>query len=124
VENKDGNQDAKGNAVDAAHAFLVGVVPNSNPDKSTGCASAPDLKTAELRGSTGIDDTFVDVLPGTRICFDVLTKQNNTVEPAVSLQLFRARIDIWGDNSTILDSREVWFVVPPKPPEPDDPVVI
>jgi len=122
VENEPGNQDAEKDAVDAVNAFIDRIVPNADPDNSTGCIEG--LSTVDRLGFDGIDDTFVDVLPGKRVCFDVIPKRNRTVQPAAAPQLFRARIDIWGDNATVLDSRQVWFVVPPKPPEPGEDILI
>jgi hypothetical protein len=117
-ENETGNVDAKGKDVDAVDAFLDRVEPNTKPAKSTGCAKG--LGTDDRLASDGIDDTFVDVTPGAKVCFDVIAKENTTVKPAGKPQLFKARIDVMGDGVTTLDSRQVWFLVPPVPPKPGD----
>jgi hypothetical protein len=117
--NVPGNEDADGDSVDAIDAFLDRVVPNERPSASTMCVRG--LDTADRLRDDDVDDTFVDVQPGTKVCFDVIPKENRSVEPAAYPQLFRARIQVYGDDVTLLDMREVWFVVPPKPPEPGNP---
>jgi hypothetical protein len=114
--NEDGNVDAAGTPVDPLAAFLESVQPNANPDAATGCTKGFAIE--DRLASDGVEDTFVDVSGNARVCFDVLPKMNTTVMPSAEPQLFRARIDVYGDNITQLDSRQVWFVVPPKPPEP------
>lgn len=118
-ENEKGNKDARGKAVDAVKSFLSRVETNAKPPAATGCASG--LGTDDRLAMDGFDDTFVDVKPGTTVCFDVLAKQNKTVEPDAKPQLFKARIDVVGDGVTTLDSRQVWFLVPPVPPKPGVP---
>ena len=39
-----------------------------------------------------------------------------TVEEIVEPQLFRAFVDVVGDSVTVLDTREVFFLVPPSGP--------
>jgi len=41
---------------------------------------------------------------------------NTTVEPTDEPQVFMAFIDVIGDYVTILDTREVYFLVPPETP--------
>jgi hypothetical protein len=118
AENEAGNKDVHGAEVNAVAAFLDRVVPNANPATATGCVSA--LTTADRLAMDKIPDTFVDVEPGKRVCFDVIAKQNDTVDAQPQPQLFRARIDLFGDGVTTLDSRQVWFLVPPTPPKPGD----
>jgi hypothetical protein len=58
-------------------------------------------------------DTFMDVEPGTPVCFDIVARMNDTVMPTDRPQLFRALVDVLGDGITVLDTREVFFLVPP-----------
>ncbi|MBI5489710.1 MAG: hypothetical protein HY905_20420 [Deltaproteobacteria bacterium] len=58
-------------------------------------------------------DSFADVLPGTFVCFDIIPRQNDTVPAAPVPQIFRAEVQVLGDHITILDSRAVYFLVPP-----------
>ena len=57
------------------------------------------------------------MLPGNRVCFDVVVKTNVTVEPTEAPQLFRATVEVLGDGFTSLDERDVFFLVPPAPVE-------
>ncbi|MCK9462343.1 MAG: thrombospondin type 3 repeat-containing protein [Proteobacteria bacterium] len=61
-------------------------------------------------------DMFVDVLPGTPVCFDIYPKMNTTVEETGEPQLFHAFVDVIGDSITVLDTRDVYFLVPPSEP--------
>ena len=114
--NEPGNEDGQGAEVDAIGAFLDRVVPNASPDQASGCTKG--LATDDRLAMDKLDDTFVAVAPGQRVCFDVIAKRNDRVEAQLVPQLFRARIDLFGDGVTALDSRQVWFLVPPTPPKP------
>ncbi|NMC71052.1 MAG: hypothetical protein GYA57_13440, partial [Myxococcales bacterium] len=61
----------------------------------------------------GHPDYFPRVLPGTSVCFDIHAKQNWTVPATREPQMFRATIQVMGDGITILDERDVFFLVPP-----------
>lgn len=65
------------------------------------------------RDGDGVRETFEDVAPGTPVCFDIVARMNDVVPPTREPQLFRAAIDVLGDGVTVLDTREVFFVVPP-----------
>lgn len=110
------NEPGNPNDIDAVAAFLDHVTPNTNPATATMCVSG--LPVEDRLGGDGQDDTFIDVSGGVRVCFDVVPKINTKVMPTREPQLFRARIDVYGDNITVLDDRAIWFVVPPKPPVP------
>lgn len=61
------------------------------------------------------DDAFPSLLPGVPVCWDVHPVPVNTTQPATSApQLFVARLKVFGDSS-LVDSRDVYFLVPPKP---------
>jgi hypothetical protein len=66
-------------------------------------------------------DTFVGILPGTTVCFDIYAKRNETVPATEDPQVFMAYVDVIGDGITVLDTRQVYFLVPPvigeTPPE-------
>ncbi len=56
--------------------------------------------------------TFIDVLPGTQVVFDVVF-ENSFCQPAKDqTPIFKARIDVYGDETTLLDSRDVLIIVP------------
>lgn len=59
------------------------------------------------------NDVFTDVLPGTIVCFDIVPRQNDSVPPATEPQLFRGQVEVLGESVTVLDTRDVYFLVPP-----------
>jgi len=73
--------------------------------------------TADVLGPDGYDDAFPELLPGTPVCWDVVpVVQNTTVEATDEPQIFKATLTVLGDGSP-LDSRDIFFLVPPKPPQ-------
>jgi hypothetical protein len=61
----------------------------------------------------GFDDTFPSILPGTPVCWDVVPRENDRVQPAARPLLFKARLVVRGDGS-VLDARTIYFLVPPR----------
>lgn len=102
-----GKDDAS-DSVDAVAAFIKGLRANT----SAGAPCATGLVAIDAN-SDGLSETFKNVLPGTRVCFDVLPKTNTTVAPTTEPQMFKATISVMGDGVTTLDSRDVYFLVPP-----------
>ena len=102
-----------------ATIFIDRIVPNTE-----GGIAAPDDPTVICVGGleTGntdadpYDDVFTRVLPGTVVCFDIYAKQNDTVEPTANVQTYKAIINVVGDGVTILDTRDVYFFIPPEIP--------
>lgn len=64
-------------------------------------------------GLTVEGDAFIDVLPGTMVCFDIFAARNETVEPTTEPQIYMATVQVWGDDVTVLDERNVYFLIPP-----------
>jgi hypothetical protein len=63
-------------------------------------------------GTPPTADYFELVEPGVSVCFDIVPLRNTSI-PATTIPLvFRATIDVLGDEYTPLDSRDVFFVVP------------
>ncbi|MDA3863573.1 MAG: hypothetical protein PF689_06850 [Deltaproteobacteria bacterium] len=58
-------------------------------------------------------DLFHEVTPGNPVCWNIHVKQNNTIEATEFPQVFTATIFVYGDNTTEVDSRVVYFLVPP-----------
>jgi hypothetical protein len=72
----------------------------------------------------GHDEQFDAVQSGTPVCFDIIAKKNETVEPKREPQVFEAEVDVIEIGSgTVLDTRSVFFLVPPKPPTIEEPGV-
>ncbi len=57
------------------------------------------------------------MLPGTSVCWRLVPKQNTTVVPLDTPQLFRATMEVFSDGVTLLDTRDVFFLVPPEIPD-------
>jgi len=74
------------------------------------CALVDEVSDVNPRD--GFGDTFPELLPGTRVCWDVVVRENRFVRPAREPLLFRARLTVRGDGSP-LDARTVYFLVPP-----------
>lgn len=107
-------EDEPGDDVDAVAAFVDGVIPNpAGPSPcSQGLTPADTDNDGELDGYSG-------VLPGTTACFDVLPRTNTTVPPSPELKVYKAKITIFANDVADLDSRTVYFLVPPTLPDPE-----
>jgi hypothetical protein len=100
--------DAAGDAVDAVAAF----VDHLETLQLGSAACAGGLTDSDSDGD-GFADLYRDVLPGTPVCWRLVARANTSVPAGAEPQLYRARVDVHGDGVTLLDSREIWFVVPP-----------
>jgi hypothetical protein len=80
-----------------------------------GCT--PGLNDIDTNADT-YDDYYVDVRTGTPVCWRVVSKPNTTVPATNVPQLFHATVDVYGDGVTVLDRRDVYFLVPPAPFDP------
>jgi hypothetical protein len=69
------------------------------------------LATADDDGDS-IPDRFVDVPPGTTVCFDVVPAKNEWILPSSKPTIYQAYIDVVGDDVTTLDTRTVYFYIP------------
>ena len=100
-----------------ATVFIDRIVPNivggiADPvDPTLVCVGG--LATADT-DSDSYQDTFIDVLPGTPVCFDIIPAQNDSVPQSTMPAIYKAFIDVIGDRVTVLDTREVFFLVPPE----------
>jgi hypothetical protein len=74
------------------------------------CTSGLSIGTP---GTAPTVDYFEHVEPGVSVCFDIIPERNTTI-PASTVPLrFIATINVIGDEFTPLDSRDIYFVVPP-----------
>ncbi|MCB9590286.1 MAG: hypothetical protein H6718_33045 [Polyangiaceae bacterium] len=101
--------DDPADGVETFSSFVDHLEANPNGDPARGCVALPAVDT----NSDSYLDTFSAVTPGTRVCFDIVVKQNATVPPTGEPQLFKATLEVVGDGITVLDSRDVYFLVPP-----------
>jgi hypothetical protein len=88
----------------------------------SGQGNCTNVMPVEDTNSDSHNDAFPSLLPGVPVCWDLHpVLQNTTVMPTNKPQLFRAKLTVYGDGSP-LDSRDVFFLVPPKkveiPPPP------
>jgi hypothetical protein len=75
------------------------------------CTAWPDLADSDGEGHP---DRFLRLPPGTPVCWDVHAAVNTFVEPTDEPQMFVATIEVrGGPGETLLDSRDVYFLVPP-----------
>jgi hypothetical protein len=101
--------DDPSDSVDAFAAFVDHLEANT-----AGVPGRCEALPAEDTNGDGFPDTFRGVRPGTPVCFDIVVKQNDTVMPTLSPQVFRANLRVLGDGFTPLDDREIFFLVPPR----------
>jgi hypothetical protein len=81
----------------------------------SGQGNCTDGLTTIDTNADSYDDAFPQLLPGIPVCWDVHPIPENTiVEPTSEPQLFIANLRVLGDSS-LLDDRNVFFLVPPKP---------
>lgn len=102
--------DDPSDAVNAVQAFVsrLETLQLGTPQ----CASG--LNDVDTDGDT-FDDAFLDVRAGTPVCWKLIAKTNTTVPATTEPQLFRATVNVLGDGVTVLDTRDVFFLVPPRP---------
>ena len=50
----------------------------------------------------------------TALCWKIHVKSNTIVPATGQIQIYRAEVHLWGNAVTLLDTRTVWFVVPPE----------
>ena len=111
ADRDDGPEDG----VDAT-VFIDRIVPNT----AGGVADPVDplvvcvggLETADADGD-GVPEKFTGVLPGTAVCFDIFPRMNTSVPPADDPKLLSADVQVLGNDVTVLDTRTVFFLVPP-----------
>jgi hypothetical protein len=107
-----------GETVDSMAAFV-----DHLETRTTAAPGRMCTLTYPTRDYAGIDtDAFPDTFIGVRgepVCFDIVAKTNMTVRPTLVPQLFRAQLDVIGNGFTPLDSRIVYFLVPPTVPDPN-----
>jgi hypothetical protein len=109
-----------GETVDAVMAFLDHLETRITAAPGLSCTTG--FRTYDRPGidADSFPDTFERVTPGTPVCFDIFPRSNTSVMPTLDPQLFRARINVIGDGFTPLDTRVIYFLVPPRVPDPNE----
>jgi hypothetical protein len=104
------NDPTNADGVDATK-FIKALRAMDEGDAAQGCPA----HAAKDTDGDGVKDTFISVVVGTPVCFEILPKINDTVPPKSSAQFFNAFIDVLGMPGAVkLDRRTVLFLVPPK----------
>ena len=101
--------DDDSDSVDAVAAFI-----DHLETQQLGTAECSDGLTDKDTDQDTFPDEYVGITAGTPVCWKVVAKQNTTVMPTADPQLFQSTIDVFGDKVTLLDSRNVYFLVPPE----------
>jgi hypothetical protein len=101
--------DVAGDAVDARAAFI-----DYLETLQLGTAKCANGLTDGDSDADGRDDQFLGVRAGVGLCWKLAIKPNTTVPEIDEPQLLRARVDVMGDGVTVVDSRDVFFLVPPR----------
>jgi hypothetical protein len=106
-------EDDAADAVDTKAAFLdyLDTFDPGTPE----CAVWPSKKDNEPDGH---DDEYLAVKPGTPMCWKIHVKKNTTVKPTDAVQVFQASVRLTGNGNIDLDTRKVFFVVPPDVSKP------
>jgi hypothetical protein len=104
------NDPANAGGVDATK-FIKALRAMDEGDPANGCPANP----AKDSDGDGIKDTFISLVSGTPVCFEIIPATNTTVPPAIDPQFFNAFVDVIGVQGNLqLDRRSVLFLVPPK----------
>jgi len=102
--------------IERVDAYAMGGVADPR-DPSVICVSGLDTSD---RNADKHDEFFDAVKPGTPVCFKLIVKMNDTVKPSDKPQVFQAFVDVRDGFGRTYDTREIYFLVPPKPPEVND----
>jgi len=102
--------DVGGDAVDAVASFVDHI-----QTLQLGTAQCANGLTDIDTNSDTYKDKYLQVRTGTPVCWKVVSKPNTTVPATQVPQLYRATITVFGDGVTQLDTRDVYFLVPPVP---------
>ncbi len=116
TEPRDVNE-GPGDTVDAT-VFINRIVPNTaggvEDPVSPGTFCIGGLAVGDTTiPPDGIADIFTSVLPGQSVCFDIYPELNDMVPHTTEPQIYLAEIDVVGDGITVLDTRDVYFLIPP-----------
>ncbi|MBK9034195.1 MAG: VWA domain-containing protein [Myxococcales bacterium] len=108
-----GTSDDPSDAVDAVAAFV-----DHLETLQLGTAACANMLTDRDSNGDGFRDAYDNVRAGTPVCWKLFSKVNNAVPATDQPQLFKATVTVTGDGVTVLDTRDVYFLVPPEPQDP------
>jgi hypothetical protein len=94
-----------------ATKFIHALRAMDEGNPAAGCPANP----AKDSDGDGIKDTFINLVSGTPVCFEIIPEKNTIVPPTLDPQFFNAFVDVIGVQGNLqLDHRAVLFLVPPK----------
>jgi hypothetical protein len=102
---------------DKSDSVDVGLFVEHIEVDQSGSPCTDSLTTIDNDGDTW-DDTYLDVNPGTSVCFSVITKKNIIVPAGETPQVFKASLVAKGLCIEKYGTRDIYFVVPVDPGEP------
>lgn len=103
--------DDDSDAVDTVTAFFDHLLTRTTPAGAVACQAFPVSDRAGLDADS-FDDTFSGATRDAPLCWELFSKQNDTVPEGPFAQRFGGRVEMLGDAFEVLDTREVWFAVP------------
>ncbi|AKF10147.1 vWA domain-containing protein [Sandaracinus amylolyticus] len=106
-------RDDPADAVDA-RIFVDRLEARTAGDEARGCVALAAVDT----DADGFADMFPRVGSRRRVCFDLVARANTTVRATREPQLYGATVRVLGDAYAELDTRRVFFLVPPEIPDP------
>jgi hypothetical protein len=96
------NQTADGTFINAIDEFIDHI----EVYMASGDTTCPD-------GYNISSTTYLGILPGDPVCWKIFVKENISVPASTEQpQKFRATVEVTGEGGAMLDSRDVWFLVP------------
>ena len=101
-------EDDPSDSVDTIAAFVERI-----ETLQLGTASCANGLTEEDGDGDTYPDRYVGVRAGTPVCWRLVPKMNSTVASTASWQFFHATVPIVADGITTLETRDVYFLVPP-----------
>jgi hypothetical protein len=101
-------QDDPSDSVDAIAAFVERI-----ETLQLGTASCANGLTEEDGNGDTFPDRYLGVRAGTPVCWRLVTKMNTTVASTAAWQFFHATVPVVADGVTTLETRDVYFLVPP-----------
>jgi hypothetical protein len=109
--------DDPSDSVDAVEEFISIVSTRATGeaiwDPTRGLMSVcTDIET-QVGGASPVYDHFPSAQPNTSTCFDVVPRTNTTIPEMTATQVYKATVRILGDQLTVLDERDFYFLVPP-----------
>ena len=107
-------------SVDTRAAFVNRIETRSAAATGRNCTLGLTTYDRDGIDADSFPDTFEDVTPGNPVCFDIFPRRNQTVPATLEPQLYRAQVNVIGDGFTPLDDRVIFFLVPPRIPDPNE----